>query len=152
MAVVQRDHVLRSVELGIAQANHGERAPLAAMCESDGLVYYSPRESLGGRPLKEFTAIGRIADDALFQVAGTEEGAPRSSGRDGDFRPWRRRVDYQGDAEPTSIRPLLGALDFSRGTPNWGYQLRRGVIELTKHDFELIRAQMRPSDPAARIR
>jgi hypothetical protein len=47
---------------------------------------------------------------------------------------------------------LIGALDFTRNAPNWGYQLRRGVIELTKHDFELIGRQMRPSDPADRGR
>jgi hypothetical protein len=140
MAVVQRDHVLRGVQLGIAQVNHGARAPLAAMHESDGFVYYSPRETLGGDPLKAFTAIGRIADDVLYQAA------------DGDFRPWRRRVDYRVDVEAAPIRPLIGALDFTRNAPNWGYQLRRGVIELTKHDFDVIGTQMRPSDPADRPR
>jgi len=140
LGVVQRDHVLRGVALGIAQANHGERAPLAAMHESDGLIYYSPRDRLGGEPLKAFTAIGRIADNAPYQAT------------DRDFQPWRRRVEYRSDVEEAPIRPLLGVLDFTRNAPNWGYQLRRGVIELTKHDFEVIGAQMRPSDPADRKR
>lgn len=140
LAVVQHDHVLRGVALGIAQVNHGARAPLAAMNESDGFVYYSPRETIGGDPLKAFTAIGRIADDAVYQAS------------DGDFRPWRRRVEYREDAELAPIRPLLGALDLTRNAPNWGYQLRRGLIELTKHDFEVIGRQMRPSDPADRAR
>jgi hypothetical protein len=140
LAVVQHDHVLRGIALGIAQVNHGARAPLAAMNVSDGFVYYSPRKALGGEPLKAFTAIGRIADDTVYQAT------------DGEFRPWRRRVEYRVDAEPAPIRPLIGALDFTRNAPNWGYQLRRGLIELTKHDFEVIGRQMRPSDPADRPR
>ena len=67
------------------------------------------------------------------------------TGPAGDFLPWRRRIDWDHDAVATPIRPLLGALDFTRDRPDWGYQLRRGVIELTRHDFELIRRQMRPT-------
>ena len=61
----------------------------------------------------------------------------------GDYRPWRRRADYDLDAVDTSIRPLLPVLDFTRDNPNWGYQLRRGLFEISKHDFEVIRQQMR---------
>jgi hypothetical protein len=63
----------------------------------------------------------------------------------GDFRPWRRRVEWEHDAVATPIRPLLPSLDFTRDTRDWGYQLRRGLIEISRHDFELIRRQMRPS-------
>ena len=108
-------------------------------------MYYSPKTAYpDGEPLKEFTAVGRIADD---------DGVPGHAGTD-DARacratscPWRRRVDWDHDAVATPIRPLLGVLDFTRDTPDWGYQLRRGLIELTRHDFELIRRQMRPSSP-----
>jgi len=72
------------------------------------------------------------------------------TGPAGDFKPWRRRVEFDHDALPTPIRPLLGALDFTRDRPDWGYQLRRGLIELSRHDFELIRRQMRPSPGEAR--
>jgi len=43
----------------------------------------------------------------------------------------------------TSIRPLLSVLELTRGDPNWGYQLRRGLIEISRHDFDMIRQQMR---------
>jgi hypothetical protein len=135
LAVVQREHVLRAVELGIVQANHGSRAPIAAMNESDGVVFYSPRERIGGEPLKEFTAIGRVHDDQIAQVD------------DGGFRPWRRRVDFDRDRVATAIRPLVKSLDFTRDATNWGYQLRRGMIEISRHDFDLIRKQMSPSAP-----
>jgi hypothetical protein len=160
LAVVQREHVLRGVALGIAQVNHGAKAPLARMGESDGLVYYSPRTSYpDGEPLKEFTAIGRIADDQVFQDAqASMQRTPAADsyatgGRVDDFRPWRRRVDYDADAVSAPIRPLLPVLEFTRENPNWGYQLRRGLIELSRHDFDVIRAQMRrpsPDDPGAR--
>ena len=155
LGVVQQDHVLRGVAGGFAQVNHGARAPLERMGPADGFVYYSPRVSYpDGEPLKQFTAVGRIADDEVFQVTQ----GPTMRGPAGDFLPWRRRVDWDHDAVATPIRPLLDALDFTRDRAGWGYQLRRGVIELTRHDFELIRRQMRPSPgetrkgrPAARI-
>ncbi|MFP3466331.1 EVE domain-containing protein [Leifsonia sp. SIMBA_070] len=147
LGVVQLDHVLRGVAGGFAQVNHGVRAPLERMGVSDGFVFYSPRVSYpDGEPLKQFTGVGRIADDQVFQVTQ----GPAMSGPASDFKPWRRRVDWDHDAVATPIRPLLPALDFTRDRPDWGYQLRRGVIELSRHDFELIRAQMRPTPGEAR--
>ena len=149
LGVVQHDHVLRGVAGGFAQVNHGARGPLEWMGPSDGFVYYSPRASYpDGEPLKQFTAVGRVADDDVFQVTQ----GPSMTGPAGDFKPWRRRIDWDHDAVPTPIRPMLGMLDFTRDRPDWGYQLRRGVIELTRHDFELIRRQMRPSPGEARPR
>ncbi|MEV8212805.1 EVE domain-containing protein [Leifsonia sp. NPDC077715] len=149
LGVVQHDHVLRGVAGGFAQVNHGARGPLEWMGPSDGFVYYSPRASYpDGEPLKQFTAVGRVADDDVFQVTQ----GPSMTGPAGDFKPWRRRIDWDHDAVPTPIRPMLGMLDFTRDRPDWGYQLRRGVIELTRHDFDLIRRQMRPSPGEARPR
>lgn len=141
LGVVQRDHVLRGVDLGIAQLNHGSKQAISRLREADGLVYYSPRVSgPEGAPLREFTAIGRIADDAVFQDA---DGAVMTNSFGEPYRPWRRRVDYDQFAVPASIRPLIPLLDFTSVTPNWGFQLRQGLIELSKRDFEIIKAQMR---------
>lgn len=133
LGVVHRDHVLRGVEMGIAQTNHGARGALERMGEADGLVYYSPKTALEGEPLKEFTAIARITDADVFRAGDASS----------SWRPWRRRADYDTDAVSASIRPLLAVLEFTRENRNWGYQLRRGLIEISKHDFEVIRAQMR---------
>lgn len=130
LGVVSRDHVTRGVALGIAQIGHGARGGLARMRAGDWLVYYSPRESLGtDRPLQAFTAIGRIADDEIWQAD------------EGDFRPWRRRVDYEPAALETPVRPLVGALELTR-SPSWGYQLRRGLLELSEADFRTIAGAM----------
>jgi len=144
LGVVQRDHVLRGVAGGFAQVNHGARSPLARMGSADGFVYYSPKtEYPDGDPLREFTAIGRIADDDVYQVTQR----PAMSAETPGFTPWRRRVDWELDAVAAPIRPLLAVLDFTRDDPNWGYQLRRGLIEISRHDFELIRRQMRRPTP-----
>ncbi|GAA1440297.1 EVE domain-containing protein [Leifsonia poae] len=144
LGVVQQDHVLRGVAAGIAQVNHGAKAPLEQMRPADGFVYYSPKTAYpDGDPLKEFTAIGRIADDDVYQLTQ----GPTMRGPAGDFRPWRRRVEWEHEAVSAPIRPLLPVLDFTRDNPNWGYQLRRGVIEISRHDFELIRRQMRRPSP-----
>ncbi|MGG7466395.1 MULTISPECIES: EVE domain-containing protein [unclassified Plantibacter] len=144
LGVVHRDHALIGMRQGYAQINHGNRGGLERMHESDGIVYYSPRVSTpDGEPLRAFTAIGRIADDTVYQAeTGTMSGQ--------DWKPWRRRVDYFPDAREAPIRPLRSLLDFTSLDPNWGYQLRRGLIELSRHDFDLIRNEMRPRHPEER--
>jgi hypothetical protein len=130
LGVVSRDHVQRGVRLGIAQIGHGKNAGLSRMRAGDGLVYYSPREALDDRrPLRAFTAIGRIADDEVWQA--DEEG----------FTPWRRRVEYDAGAAEVPLVQLEADLDLTQG-PNWGYPLRRGLVELSPHDFGRIASAM----------
>ncbi len=141
LGVVHREHVLHAVELGIAQLNHGSKQAVSRLRESDGLVYYSPRVSgPDSAALREFTAIGRVADDTVFQ---DPDGAVMTNSFGEPYRPWRRRIDYDAFAVPTSIRPLIPVLDFTSASPNWGFALRRGLIELSRHDYELIKGQMR---------
>ncbi|WP_241981100.1 EVE domain-containing protein [Cryobacterium algoritolerans] len=137
LGVAPREQVLRGVSMGLAQASHGSRAALEDMRESDGVVYYSPRTGTDGETLREFTAIGWIAPVPLDRTG--QAGQARS----GSYRPWRHQVDYDTDAVAASIRPLLTVLEFTRDDPNWGYQLRRGLIEISRHDYDLIRRQMR---------
>ena len=130
LGVVSREHVLQAVSLGIAQVGHGKRPPLARMKAGDWLVYYSPRTAYpDGDPLKAFTAIGRLTDDDLWQAEG------------GEFRPWRRRAEWDAAATETPIAPLVGELEFTRG-PNWGYALRRGLFSLGDADLDRIRSAM----------
>ncbi|MFJ9366062.1 EVE domain-containing protein [Nocardia sp. NPDC101769] len=132
LAVVSRDHVRRGVELGFAQANHGKRTAVERMKAGDGLVYYSPRTGMReGEPIKSFTAIGTVADGPAWQVE--EQG--------GCFRPWRRAVDYDRTARQVAIDDLRTELDLT-SVPNWGIVLRRGLVELTAHDFDLISRAM----------
>lgn len=127
MGVVSREHVRRGVQLGIAQANHGRRTPLQRMRPGDGIVYYSPRQRIrDGEMVKAFTAIGRIDDREPWQAD------------EGDFQPWRRAVTY-ADATEAPIKGLDLELT---SKPNWGVQLRRGVLELSEHDFRAIEEAM----------
>ncbi|MBT2532653.1 EVE domain-containing protein [Arthrobacter sp. ISL-48] len=129
LGVVSAEHVRRGVSLGIAQIGHGKRAGLARMKAGDTLVYYSPVERLGdGTPLRRFTALGTIEDDEIWQAD------------EGDFKPFRRRVRYE-DATPVdvdSVKSLLRLTD----SPNWGYQLRRGLIPLEEADVQILRSRM----------
>jgi hypothetical protein len=139
LGVVQRAHVLHGVALGIAQTNHGAKAGVLRMQPGDGLVYYSPKTSYpDGDPLREFTAIGRIADGEAWQAEDTM----MVQGRLVDRHPWRRRVEYVEAARPVPITPLLQVLDVTRGNPNWGFVMRRGQVELTPHDFGVIATEM----------
>jgi hypothetical protein len=131
LGVVQREHVLRGVALGFAQTNHGVKSGIQRMKPGDGLVYYSPKTAYPeGDQLREFTAIGRIADAEPWQAD------------EGGRQPWRRRVDYDTAAKATSITPLLDVLELTRGNKNWGFIMRRGQVEISEHDFRLIAGQM----------
>jgi hypothetical protein len=132
LAVVSRDHVRRGVELGFAQANHGKRAAVERMRPGDGLVYYSPRTGMReGAQIKSFTAIGTVADAPAWQVQE----------QDGCFQPWRRAIDYDREARQIPIDDLRSELALT-STPNWGIVLRRGIVELTAHDFGVISRAM----------
>lgn len=130
VGVISKEHVLRGTELGIAQIGHGKRSGLARMKAGDGFVYYSPKESLEGSvPLQAFTAIGRMADDEIWQAD------------EGNFKPFRRRVSYL-KSQDASIRLLLDDLSFTAGKTNWGYAFRYGLVEITEEDFKLIAQAM----------
>lgn len=70
--------------------------------------------------------LAEVTDGTIWQVD------------EGDFKPWPRRVHYHATTG-TPIAGLRHALDLT-ADPNWGYQLCRGLIELSEDDFTLIRA------------
>ena len=138
LGVVQREHVQRGVALGIAQVNHGSKAGLTRMSPGDGFAYYSPKTSYpDGDPLREFTAVGTVDDAEPWQA------------EEGDFRPWRRRVSYADDVRAAPIAPLLDVLELTRGNRNWGFVMRRGLVELSAADFRAIAEAMGADDLAA---
>jgi len=131
LGVASAEHVRHGVSLGIAQIGHGKRGGLAKMQSGDGLAYYSPRESLTDpKPtLQAFTAIGYVPDDTIWQAD------------EGDFQPWRRRLAYVEGAAPVALDTIRDHLELT-AQPNWGYSLRRGLIEISEHDFRVIEAEM----------
>jgi len=134
LGVVSAEHVRRGVSLRIAQIGHGKRAGLARMSRGDTLVYYSPVQRLGdSAPLRHFTALGVIADDEIWQAD------------EGDFRPFRRRVRYEA-TRPVPVQDVKALLALT-STPNWGYQLRRGLIPLDPPDIRVLRHAMQPETP-----
>ena len=96
MDTVSRGHVARGVAAGFTQANHGKPHVLRRMARDDWIVFYSPKTDYpDGATLQAFTAIGRVADDEVYQ----EDFDPQ-------FQPWRRRVEFLPCIE-TPIRPLI---------------------------------------------
>ena len=130
LGVVSAVQVRRGIQLGIAQINHGKRAPLTRMHADDTLIYYSPTEQRGDRaPYQHFTAIGSFPDDDIWQAD------------EGSFKPYRRRIDYL-TARPVPLAEVRPRLHLTQ-EPNWGYQLRYGLIPLDTHDVQIITEAMR---------
>jgi hypothetical protein len=131
IAVASADHARRGKEIGIMQVCHGKGSPLRRLRPGDGVAYYSPTVSFGGKDrLQAFTLIGTVKDDRVYQV---DMGA--------GFRPFRRDVRYL-EADDASILPLIDKLDLTRGKRNWGYSFRFGLVEISGADFEAIAAAM----------
>jgi hypothetical protein len=127
------------VTQGIVQTNHGAKFGVARMRPGDGFVFYSPKDVYpDGHSLREFTAIGIVAPGEVWQ-ADISTGSMR---RQGDFRPWRRKVDWDESATAAPITPLLDVLELTRGIRNWGLQLQKGHLPLSEHDFRIIAQQM----------
>jgi EVE domain-containing protein len=127
---ISRDHVMRGVTGGFAQANHGQRAGVARLKHGDWMVFYSPKSVfVDGEPLQAFTAICQITDNEPYQV--------HVDGRE----PWRRAVDFKKCVE-TPIKPLIGDLSFISDKTHWGYKFRFGLFQIPQADFELIHRAM----------
>jgi hypothetical protein len=135
LGVISAEHARNAVGQGIIQLNHGKRHGVARLGHGDGFVIYSPSERMGEKtPLRAFTAVGVIDDDEPYLAE------PMNMGRHGTVQPWRRRVAY-AEAEPVALADITGELELTR-KPNWGYALRRGLVELDVADFETIRDSM----------
>ncbi len=129
--VASKDHVRTGVSEGIAQACHGKVAPLKRMKKGDFIVYYSSKQFFGKMDkCQEFTAIGRVKDDDVYQFRMTP-----------DFYPSRRNIDFF-KSKNSSILPLINSLDFIENKKSWGYPFRFGILEINQHDFDLIASQM----------
>jgi hypothetical protein len=129
IAVASADHTRRGRE-GFMQVNHGKAAPLRRVHPGDGVAYYSPTITFGGKDkLQAFTLIGRVKPGEIY------------AGQMGEWMAYRRDVAW-ADAHDAPIAPLLEQLEFTRGQRNWGYKLRFGLFEISAGDFGLIAAAM----------
>lgn len=137
LAVASGAHVRIGRANGFMQVNHGKAAPLRRIQPGDGVVYYSPTTERGEPDgLRSFTALGFVRDGAPYQGFMGE-----------GFQPFRRDVRWL-DTQEAPIAPLLERLEITAGKSNWGYQLRFGLLPLSRNDFGLIAAAMgvRPAE------
>ena len=136
LAVASAEHVEIGRSAGFMQVCHGKATPLRRVQPGDRVVYYSPNRiyspshaSRGKDRLQAFTAIGTVKEGGLYQ-------ADMGFG----FEPFRRDVAWH-DAEPAPLAALKDALSFTQ-EENWGYRLRRGLIEISDADMTTIASAM----------
>lgn len=129
--VASKDHVKSGVAGGFAQACHGKAAPLKRMRRGDFILCYSGKQVMGkAEASQEFTAIGKVMDDAPYEFPVSE-----------DFCPSRRNIEFLPGRD-VSILPLIDRLDFIPNKKSWGYPFRFGFFEIGQRDFDLISLQM----------
>jgi predicted RNA-binding protein len=142
IGVASRDHALNGVKEGICQVCHGKKGPLAKMKENDWIIYYSSVKSFENRSklspsankCQNFVSLGRMKDNNCYQY----EMFP-------GFIPFRRSVDYLplNTVREVNIDEVKNDLEFIRNGGNkWGLILRRGLFEISFHDFQLIQNKM----------
>ncbi|MBX7146331.1 MAG: EVE domain-containing protein [Alphaproteobacteria bacterium] len=132
IGVVSKNHVMRGIDMGIAQVCHGKKSSLLRMKKGDWLCYYSPKISMeSNEPLQYFTALGQMVDDIVYQVIESE-----------NFKPFRRKVHYEKINE-IPIKPFIPLLSFIKNKKSWGYIFRYGLIEIPESDFHLISQAMK---------
>ncbi len=138
VGVASREHVLRGIAGGFAQLCHGKEHPLRRMRPGDWIVYYSPRETFGGKDhCRRFTALGEVTGEAVYQV----EMGP-------GFVPFRRDVRFLPTGEASIVR-LLDRLSFIRDRQRWGYVFRYGHLQIPEADFRRIAEAMSAGDRKA---
>ncbi len=132
IAVASKEHVMRGVEGRFCQVCHGKGEPLKRMNPGDWIIYYSPTEKFGeSSPCRQFTAIGQITDHEPYKFQMSD-----------DFIPWRRNVNFQTKAKSVAIEPLIDKLSFIINKQRWGFPFRRGCLEISAKDFQLIALSM----------
>lgn len=131
IAVVSKDHTMRGVVGGFMQVCHGKEAPLKRMRPNDWVIFYSPKLSMNGdEKCQSFTAIGRVANERVYQFQMAE-----------DFIPHRRDVNFY-QCDEVSILPMIDELSFIQNKKSWGYPFRFGFLEITESDFNKICVKM----------
>jgi len=127
-----KDHVLKGVKGGFAQAGHGRKDFISKPEKGDWVVFYSSKDKFeNGKPLQKFTAIGQVVDEE-----------PHQSNTSRNFKPYRRDVKFKNSHE-VEIRPLLERLTFIKNKKRWGFYLISGFREISKEDFNVIKNAMK---------
>lgn len=142
IAVVSRDHVAKGVEEGICQVCHGSQSAVSSMKEGDWIIYVSPHhhhvKSLENNETLhieesayQFVALGRIKDEHIYQ----KELFP-------GFSPFCRDAEYVDKIGEVPFDPLKHEFDFFKDNCSLELVLRRGLFEVSFHDFQRIRDAM----------
>lgn len=140
IGVACKTHVENGVTIGICQFCHGKSAPAKRLSKGDFVIYYSSKVVMDSpEPYQKFTAIGRVVDDAPYQV-------DMGNG----FKPFRRNIRYF-TAQHLDLKPLVPLLPFIKNKNSWGFVFRYGFLEIDLESFETIANGMLGFNPLLEV-
>ena len=97
------------------------------MKTGDYVIFYSSKYYFDKKDkCQEFTAIGRVKSDDIYQFEMTPE-----------FCPFRIDIEFL-ESNDISILPLINELEFILNKQKWGYPFRWGTLQIYQQDFNLI--------------
>jgi hypothetical protein len=79
--------------------------------------------------IQQFVAHGIVLDSVPYQIEMTPK-----------FKPFRRNVEFSSSVRRVEIKKIFDELEFLRavGPKRWGMVFRRGLVEITEKDYEVI--------------
>ena len=132
---------LRERTIGFGERS---RSLCAKLTEGDLATFYLTRASSEEKaaPVQAFMGLVRVvgpmfeSNDLLWP--------PRES----EIFPWRRKIEVVLSKGRLPIRPLIGKLELITNDVYWALPLSNAARELSKHDFDLVRAGLEAAGAA----
>ena len=132
IGVVAADHAVIAASEGVCHLSIGSREAIANLEPGDQVAFYAPRTGFRtGARVQAFVAMATIEGKAMWQREW-----------DGEIISWVRMATYDEGLTQAPIRPLLPGFSFIVEARYWGIAFRKGLLEVTASDLNLIKAAM----------
>ena len=139
---MSEDNCLIAKQQGLIGVSEQAKAAIHKIATEDMITFYISRKRVSSPPndpaqrVQQFRGIARVSGEAF------ESNDLIWHVRESEIFPYRRRVEFLSD-ERVKARPLIEKLSFVTNTMYWALPLRKGYVEITRKDFEMIQGAMK---------
>ncbi|HXH09160.1 MAG TPA: EVE domain-containing protein [Alphaproteobacteria bacterium] len=139
---MSEDNYLIAKKQGLIGMSEQAKSAIHKITTGDIITFYISKKKVDAPPndltqrVREFRGIARVSgevfesNDLIWNV------------RDKEIFPYRRKVDFLSDAR-AAVRPLIEKPSFVTNTIYWALPLRKGYVEISPKDFDMIQEAMK---------